>query len=86
MSDAPKRRTRAWIGGALFAAFVLYPLSSGPEYFIADRLGINDEWITQIYAPFGWVVQRWQPLEDTNEAHFEFWAGFGEESQPLGDF
>jgi hypothetical protein len=85
MSDEPKKRRGAWIWWAI-PALVLYPLSAGPEYFVARRLGINDEWTAPIYAPIGWVVRQWQPLEDANEAYFEFWAGLGTEPQPLGDF
>jgi hypothetical protein len=87
MSDEPKRRSRAW-GWWAVVLLVLYPLSSGPEFFVASRLGIDDDWTTPIYAPWGWVVRQWQPLEDANEVYFEWWAGLGIKPEPdsLGDF
>jgi hypothetical protein len=37
MSDEPKKRSRAWIGWAPLAAFVLYPLSIGPADCVLGR-------------------------------------------------
>ncbi|HEV8000699.1 MAG TPA: hypothetical protein VGP63_12520 [Planctomycetaceae bacterium] len=54
MSDEPKkRRSWGWIGWALVAAFVLYPLSFGPAAWIfreTDSPEVADTIIT-IYAP-----------------------------------
>jgi hypothetical protein len=62
MSDAPKKRSRAWIGWALVAVFVLYPLSIGPAYWWASR----DRWETldTMYAPLNWLAIHFECVRD----------------------
>jgi hypothetical protein len=57
MSDEPKKRSWAWIGWALIAAIVLYPLSSGPAFAIARRTGIEPLWMTT-YRPMVKLAPR----------------------------
>jgi hypothetical protein len=63
MSDEPKRRSRAWIGRAMLAAFVLYPLSIGPAYRYAYGSDLEDllsnlHRADQAYAPLEWICER----------------------------
>jgi hypothetical protein len=63
MSDEPKKRSRPWIGLALFALLVLYPLSIGPAYryaYSSDLKGLlsNLQRVDQAYAPIEWICDR----------------------------
>jgi hypothetical protein len=48
MSDKPKKRSRAWIGWALIAALVLYPLSIGPVTRLVLLTNSDGEWLSTI--------------------------------------
>ena len=56
MSEEPRRRrSREWIGWALLAAFVLYPLSVGPVYRILLVRDVDLDTLNRVYAPVWWV-------------------------------
>jgi hypothetical protein len=62
MSDEPKKRSRAWIGWALLAAMVLYPLSLGPVCWLAPQS--SDETINKVYAPIDWLRSRSETVDN----------------------
>jgi hypothetical protein len=65
MSNEPKkRRSWKWIGWALVAALVLYPLSIGPATRWTDRDPSKQETVAQIYAPLWWMAARSEYLGD----------------------
>lgn len=61
----PQRRG----GPAVFVAvlivllLVIYPLSIGPAAWLLDRELLSDETASLIYAPLGWIADRYEPLE-----------------------
>jgi hypothetical protein len=76
MSDEPKKRSRAWIWWALLV-LVVYPLSAGPAWWIADRFDCWDavfvaylpvSWplshVPQLYAAFIWYLRFFADLVD----------------------
>jgi hypothetical protein len=58
MSDEPKKRSRAWIGWALLAVLVVYPLSAGPVTLSLYRAKIDDRVLGTPYAPIKWVMNN----------------------------
>jgi hypothetical protein len=56
MSDEPRKGSLAWIGWALLAVFVLYPLSMGPVCWFAPES--SERTIEKVYAPIDWL--RWR--------------------------
>jgi hypothetical protein len=78
MSDEPTKHSRAWIGWALVAVFVLYPLSVGPVGFIAGiTTGRRPSGLVfnVFYAPLALIGQAVpaivRPLESYYDAFFE---------------
>jgi hypothetical protein len=60
MSDEPKKQSKRWIGWALLALLVLYPLSMGPAFWWATAEGpffFFERWKTldTFYAPLDWL-------------------------------
>jgi hypothetical protein len=51
MNDKPRKASRSWIGWALAATLVLYPLSIGPVTRLAIITNCGWNWINTIYAP-----------------------------------
>ncbi len=58
MSDEPKKHSWGWIGWALFAFLVLYPLSAGPVTLLFQRAHINDRWLAIPYGPIKWAMDN----------------------------
>jgi hypothetical protein len=81
MSDEPKKRSRAWIWWALLALLVLYPLSLGPAFAIADWIVITNPEprfyyaIVYIYAPLWWVGDYSESARDAREWYIDWWRG-----------
>jgi hypothetical protein len=71
MSDEPKKRRRGWIGWALVALLVLYPISVFPVALVGAWLkhwGLLshpafDATTQKVYAPVTWAMER-VPLLD----------------------
>jgi hypothetical protein len=55
MSDEPKKRSWGWIGWALVAPLVLYPLSAGPAARLCDEINPN---------PCAVPYHRWRNVYD----------------------
>jgi hypothetical protein len=73
MSDEPKKRSRAWIGWALFTLLVLYPLSAGPAWWIADHFECWEPvWIA--YLPATWSLSKVPPLFDAFIWYLRFFS------------
>jgi hypothetical protein len=80
MIDEPKQRSRAWIGWALLAALVLYPLSIGPAVWIVDSLGIRalTRSYRAFYAPIFWAFDRSVTVADWVLWYANFWRNYKE--------
>ncbi|HEV3302717.1 MAG TPA: hypothetical protein VG055_23900 [Planctomycetaceae bacterium] len=80
MSDEPKKRSRAWIGGASFALLgllVLYPLSAGPLVWIANRteeppVGVVKA-IDAFYEPLSWLRSKSETADNALDWYFKLW-------------
>ena len=81
MSDEPKRRSRAWIGWALIAAILLYPLSMGPAFRWASGDPIADpmahfervERLGTAYAPIVWLNQHFEWASSATKWYMALW-------------
>jgi hypothetical protein len=65
MSDEPKKRSRAWIGWAAVALFVLYLLSWGPAALVDSRVATHQSHrvFDTIYAPVEWARAKSQTVD-----------------------
>jgi hypothetical protein len=74
MSDEPKKRwSWAWIWWTLLAVFVVYPLSAGPAWWIADRFECWEPvWIA--YLPAVWSLSKVPPLFDAFIWYLRFFS------------
>jgi hypothetical protein len=63
MSDAPKKQSRAWIGWALIAVVVVYPLSIGPAFLICRKTNTSLVWMESAYQPLFWAVNASQLVQ-----------------------
>jgi hypothetical protein len=63
MSDEPKKRSRGWIGWALLAMFVLYPLSFGALVRFREYNPLSLKTTCAIYAPLDWAADHCEPFE-----------------------
>ena len=77
MSDEPKKRSRAWIGWALLAVFVLYPLSVGPVNWLYQHSDKD----TRIYraarvvhAPIDYLTNHSKTAYDVVSWYVSFWS------------
>jgi hypothetical protein len=75
MSDEPKKRSRAWIGWTLIAAFALYPLSIGPAtwFIIYKRPQLFEAWGT-LYTPLFWAAHRSDALSGLLDRYTALWV------------
>jgi hypothetical protein len=62
MSDEPKKWPLRWIGWALIAALVLYPLSIGPSIWFREYNPLSFEVTCAIYLPLAWAADHCEPL------------------------
>jgi len=69
MNDEPKKRSWGWIGWALLAFLVLYPLSAGPATLFCQRAHIDDNWLAIPYGPIKWAMDN---NEVFNRAFLEY--------------
>jgi hypothetical protein len=74
MSDEPKKRSRARIGWALLALFVLYPLSIGPATLFCHRAHIGDAWLAIPYGPIKWAMDSNQSIDSAFRAYVGLWV------------
>ncbi|HEV3298854.1 MAG TPA: hypothetical protein VG055_04410 [Planctomycetaceae bacterium] len=71
MSDEPKKRgSWGWIGWALLAVFVLYPLSMGPAWRIAPGSDFN----VTMYSPVFWASRYCRPMGDAASQYLRLWG------------
>jgi hypothetical protein len=74
MSDEPKKRSRAGIGWALVAIFVLYPLSMGPVLDFAGPIPGNRRMRVQaLYSPIFYFAHRNYTVYRIVNGYCEWW-------------
>jgi hypothetical protein len=73
MSDESKKRPWGWIGWALIAVIVLYPLSSGPAFAIARRTGAERLWMTT-YRPMVKLALRDGRIGPWEYDYLKYWG------------
>jgi hypothetical protein len=56
MSDESKKRSRWWIGWALFAVFVLYPVSVGPAFWLLNKIPVAGDSLTDFVGSIYWPL------------------------------
>jgi hypothetical protein len=77
MSDEPKKRSRSWVGWALLAAFVLYPLSVGPALwmvFKTDDDSAAKQIYEAVYAPLEWASDRNDTIARMVRSYCNWWS------------
>jgi hypothetical protein len=70
-SAESNKRSWAWIWCALFAAFVLYPLSMGP---VLKYSNLNSHAVWSAYAPLIQVCDMCSPLENLKDWYNGLWG------------
>jgi len=81
MSDEPKRRSRkwGWIGWALFALLIVYPLSFGPAFWLCAKT--KSPWALLLlgvaYTPLIEVCERSPALKSAERSYLEWWLRMG---------
>jgi len=77
MSDEPKKRSRAWIGWALLAALVLYPLLEGPALLLCLYVGTGpaEDAYRSVYAPILWARLHSPILDRAATWYDSLWVG-----------
>ena len=77
MSEAPRKRSRGWIGWALIASVVLYPLSMGPVVWLAIRFDwpapVVDRTLGTVYAPINWLRQKSETVDNAVVWYGRLW-------------
>jgi hypothetical protein len=76
MSDEPKKRSRGWIGWAVLAALVLYPLSMGPAWRCAltsEDWPSNEDRVNTAYAPICWLCERQEWAANAMRRYINLW-------------
>jgi hypothetical protein len=73
MSDEPKRRPRAWIGWAVAALIVLYPLSIGP--ILGYRIHrIHYRIFRTLYSPIMEAAQKNLQCREALQRYLRLWG------------
>ncbi len=76
MSDEPQKRSWAWIGWVLVAAFLFYPLSIGPVRWIVDRtesVAAHDAYRV-IYKPLAALSRRSPTVHQVVARYLRVWV------------
>ena len=75
MSDERKKRSWGWIGSAVLAVAILYPVSWGPAVLLASRLERYNEVVHAIYAPIDWARANSQTVDSWAAWYAVVWIG-----------
>jgi|HubBroStandDraft_6_1064221.scaffolds.fasta_scaffold1053099_1 hypothetical protein len=74
MSDAPKKRLRAWIGWALVSILALYFLSAGPAFRLWSDGYIGSRIVNGVYAPLDWAYDHSTAVQRITDRYMRIWA------------
>jgi hypothetical protein len=77
MSGEPNKRSRGWIGWALLAVLVLYPLSVGPAFWFAYHSrdpDVSFHAFAKAYKPIGWLRERSTTVKTMVDWYTELWV------------
>jgi hypothetical protein len=73
MSEPAKHKVRAWIGQAVVALVVLYPLSIGPAAWMTARLDWSWARFDDVYAPL-WRLCEFFHTSGALQWYMELWV------------
>jgi hypothetical protein len=75
MTDRPRKASRAWIGWALLAVLVSYPLSAGPVLWISNRTGEPPVSVVKavdtFYEPLSWLRSKSETADSALSWYFK---------------
>lgn len=66
-----------WIAWVLFLLFIAYPLSVGPVYWLASRLGVLAQWNYSLgifYYPLWCLADAYEPAGSLFDWYFGLWG------------
>jgi hypothetical protein len=74
MSERKQKRRKRWLWSVVALLIVLYPLSTGPAYWICHKAGHGDGIVTIAYVPLFLLADKWRPFDEFLWGYIFWWS------------